>query len=97
MAGSDPDVAMTLLYLKGKIVDNSSYMRLKRHEAETILAFIETTLIPLKQAADHVKDDPSKAHLLLQASEAIGELQAVADEISDKIKAHPIPFAGTNK
>lgn len=97
MAGSDPEVAMTLVYLKGKIIDNSGYMRLKRHEAETVLAFIETTLIPLKQAADHVKDDPNKAHLLLQASEAIGELQAIADEISDKIKNNPTPFAGTNK
>lgn len=97
MEGSDPEVAMTLLYLRNKIVDNSGYMRLKRSEAETVLAFIESTLIPLKQAGDVVKDNPDKAHLLLQVSEAIGELQNIADEITLKIKQNPTPYPGVSK
>lgn len=95
MAGKDPEVAMSLLHLRNKIFDNSDYMILKRGEAETVLAFIESTLIPLKQAADYVKDNPEKVNALNQANEAIAQLQSIADEISDKIKKNPIPFAGT--
>lgn len=90
MAGSDPEVAMTLLYLRSKIIDNSNYMSLRRPEAETVLAFIESTLIPLKQAVDYIKANPDKNHLLEEAESAINQLQSIANEITDKINKNPV-------
>jgi hypothetical protein len=69
-------------------------MSLKRPEAETVLSFIENTILPLKQAADHVRDNPEKQHLLKEAEEAIESLQSIADEINDKIRKNPTPFPG---
>lgn len=86
MAASDMEVAMTLLYLRNKIADNAAEIIVKRPDAESILAFIENTLIPLKQAMDYARENPEKDHLVKQAEEAIQQLQEIADVINKKIK-----------
>jgi phage terminase Nu1 subunit (DNA packaging protein) len=80
---------MTLLYLRNKIVDNANEIILKRPDAESVLAFIENTLLPLKQAADYARENPEKQHLVAEAEDAIAELQQIADTIQKKIDENP--------
>ena len=89
MAARDAEVAMTLVYLRSKIIDNAAEIILKRPDAESILAFIENTLLPLRQAADYASQTPSKQHLVAEAEEAIAQLQEIADVINKKIKENP--------
>jgi hypothetical protein len=89
MAATDAEVAITLIYLRNKIVDNATDIILKRPDAETILAFVENTIIPLNQAISYANENPEKQHLVDKAEKIVLDLQEIADIINKKIKENP--------
>ena len=94
--GKDMELALAFKQLYDKIEPtNTSYVSLKRDEAETVVEFCEIVRVSLDKALNHlekdtVKEETEKEELKTKATNARDEIETIIKELQDKIRANPV-------